>query len=373
MIRIFLLSLFLFSGLSSFSQEKKNFSWLFIYYMPYDNNLSEFGSGIVQEMKAGLQNDSIAIVIQADFMDTIPSQRILITKDSIYYFECSIENFSSPDSYRQYLSWVRTNFEFHHSALVFLDHGGRLNEICLDENPENSYLKTDSLKKIIFNFNQTNLKQPEFIFLQVCAKSVLEPLYDFSGLTPYTVCSQNTLGAPNHYYTGFFEFLSENTTISVKKLISKIPAYETNDMYYSYTLIDNSKWDLFLFSFNKWIKSLGNFQIESDKINSIKYMDETHWDLVSFIHLTPKGSKKEQERRIELMKQLDSLILLHAINPVHDQMEKYAGLSILALNHSAYEQFKTMAVYQQLNLFKLREKMTFVLTNKSEQKSINFR
>lgn len=341
--------------------------------MPYDNNLSEYGSGIVQEMKAGVQNDSIAIVILADFADTIPSQRILITKDSIYYFESEIENFSSPDSYRQYLSWVKTNFEFHHSALVFLDHGGRLNEICLDEKPDNSYLKTDSLKKVILDFNQSILKQPEFIFLQVCAKAVLEPLYDFSGLTPYTVCSQNTLGAPNHYYTDFFEFLSKNTTISVKKLISKIPEYETNDMYYSYTLIDNSKWDLFLYSFNKWINSLGNFQIEPDKINSIKYMDETHWDLVSFIHETPKGSKKEQTRRKDLMIHVDSLIFLHSINPIHDQMEKYAGISILALNHFSYEQYKSMTIHRQLNLTRLREKMIFVLKNESEQKRIKFR
>lgn len=341
--------------------------------MPYDNNLSEFGSVIINEMKAGVQNDSIAIVIQADFADTVPSQRILITKDSIYYFDCDIENFSSTDSYRQYLSWVKTNFAFHKSALVFLDHGGRLNEICLDEKPDNSYLKTDSLKKIIFDFNQSNLKQPEFIFLQVCAKAVLEPLFDFNGLSPFTICSQNELGAPNHYYTDFFQFISKNSSVSTDSLILKIPEYDTKDMYFSYTAIDNLKWDYLIHSFNKWIKSIGNFELEVENIKQITYMDEIHWDLISLIHNVPKGSKKEQSRRQELIQKLDELIVYHSINSTNDKMENYCGLSILAFHLLAYDNFKTMSIHQFLELTKLRKKISFVIKDKSIKQDVKFR
>jgi len=53
---------------------QKKLEWLFIYYMPYDNNLSNLGTRIIEMLRSGT-SDKVGVTIQADFADTTGIKR----------------------------------------------------------------------------------------------------------------------------------------------------------------------------------------------------------------------------------------------------------------------------------------------------------
>jgi hypothetical protein len=46
--------------LSNKMSEKQNYDWIFLYWMPYDNNLSVFGIPILDMLSKGVQSSNIS-------------------------------------------------------------------------------------------------------------------------------------------------------------------------------------------------------------------------------------------------------------------------------------------------------------------------
>ena len=68
MYKNIIVSIIIFFSISCLSAQKKhNTDWLFIYYMPYDNNLSGYGDTIKSMLKSGLVNKNIMVTIQSSF------------------------------------------------------------------------------------------------------------------------------------------------------------------------------------------------------------------------------------------------------------------------------------------------------------------
>ena len=113
------------------------YEWVFVYYMSYDNDLSSFGEVILGDLRSGLSNSKIAVVVQADFIDSKGMKRI-----GLYYAdgkarrkESILKSEDSADEaeLRKYLKWVRKKWVAKNYCIIFLNHGGRLNNICLDQ------------------------------------------------------------------------------------------------------------------------------------------------------------------------------------------------------------------------------------------------
>ena len=90
---------------------KKVYEWVFVYYMSYDNDLSPFGEVILKDLSKGLSNSKVAVVVQADFIDSSGMKRI-----GLYYAdgkthrnESLLRSEDSADDaeLRKYLEWVR--------------------------------------------------------------------------------------------------------------------------------------------------------------------------------------------------------------------------------------------------------------------------
>lgn len=204
----------------SFAQKIK-LDWLFIYYMPYDNNLSHLGTDIVEMLKKGTSKN-IGAIIQADFSDTIGMKRYSLINNKIDSIKLNCENSVEIKTFRSYLNWIYENYSANNYVITFLDHGGQLNEICIDNYPTENWFNISELSDEIGIFNMKTGKKPELLFLQVCSHGNLEVAFEFKECANYTLFSQIELGAPNSYYEKTLKLLNTKKNINGKKL-AEIP------------------------------------------------------------------------------------------------------------------------------------------------------
>jgi Clostripain family len=347
--RIILLMLVVGQALYCNSQKLKS-EWLFSYYMPYDNNLSRYGNEIIDMIKDSIKNQNVIAVVQADFNNSSGMIRYIIRKNSIKKIPVENEYSAFSKSYEDYLKWVNNNFDFKKSAIVFLDHGGKLDELCLDETPVHSFLKVDSLNQIFKKVNGN--KKIDLLFLQVCTKGSIEPLYEFKDVARYTLCSQTELGAPNYYYPKLFADISKQKNIETLDVLSDIIAYDRHDMYSSYTCIDNSKMDSFYILLNEFIKVIKKqpaLEMVAEP-KKVSYYGETYWDLTSFLKNISLKDETLQDLRTSLIKFLNNkLIIFNKLNPARSTMDGYCGLSIYALvNEAQYYNLKLYSIVKEI-------------------------
>jgi cysteine peptidase C11 family protein len=318
----------------------------FIYWMPYDNNLSVWSDSIYAMINTGITNEKIIVTVQKDDTGIDGMTRSIITKNEIINETIEEDNSASGISYDQYLEWVAQKVRSKKYVIVFLDHGGKLDQVGLDEYPNKEFLRIDSIKIAIEKFNRLNGKKAEMIFLQVCTKGSIEPIYELKDVANYTMFSQTVLGAPNFYYTSFFREISissELAHISGLKMAELIAQFERADMYQSLVCIDNSKFDTFTKEFKSF---LGNYTIATDyRISNnllLFYYGQTYFDLISFIE-----SFQGIDNR-KLIVSINELVVMNKINPENNLMQGYCGISLLAMQKDYLEKVK---IYEHLAFF----------------------
>ena len=326
--------------------EKIRTDWLFIYYMPYDNNLSGYGETIIKKIGDNIKSKNVIATIQAEFADSIGMKRYILTNKGITVTSTDDDQSASIHTYQEYLKWVKEKVEYKKLAVVFLDHGGKLDEICLDEKPINQFLKIDDLKSALINI--LGKRSIDLLFLQVCTKGVMEALYEFKDTAKYTLCSQIELGAPNDYYQGLFSAFSKRTINTGYDVAELIVNHEKLRMYNSYTLVDNTKMDNVFSLFSDLIIETKNMNIQlSDKPFDIYYAHDRYWDIISFFEKMP-----ETECKIRLMEFIKSeLIVFHKISRLPFQpgiMKNHSGLSICGLMDNKYDKLEFYQLLQPI-------------------------
>lgn len=346
------------------AQKKYKTEWLFIYYMPYDNNLSGHGDTIKNMLKKGLINENVMVTIQADFADTLGINRYILTKDTIIKNNILNEKSASTNTFNNYLTWVESNFISKNYCLIFLNHGGGLDELCLDENPDVNFLKIDSINNVILNFNKQIGKKIELIFLQVCAKGSIEAIYEIKKCSNYTMFSQVVLGAPNYYYEKMLKYVAQNPNLSAYNIAEQIVINEREDMYNSYVCIDNNKFDSLKIHFNAFIRSFNH----TDKIGLYKsrlmqynYYDEYYWDIKSFLNSQESDKNTEAKKETLLNFILNELIIFNKPNPAYPIMDKYCGLSIFAFINEKYNlKYSHLQFFKDIKIKKIQDKFYFI-------------
>jgi len=333
--------------------EKLKTDWLFVYYMPYDNNLSENGEIIIKLIADNIQSENVIVAIQAEFADSPGMKRYLITNKGIAITDLDNKESASIRAYQEYLKWVKGKIAYNKLAVVFLDHGGKLDEVCLDEKPIMQFLKVDEINSVFLDvFGKNSI---DLLFLQTCVKGVLEALYEFRDTAKYTLASQYLLGAPNSYYEGLFSAFSDQTITTGRDIAELIADNEAVDMYNSYTLVDNSKMEKLYTLFSEYIAQMqnGNRAVSitgytyhlKDSSNNTVLADERYWDVISFLK-----SKPETANREGLITYIQNeLIVFHRINPRRSgAMSRYSGLSISGATDNRYDRLKFYKLLQPI-------------------------
>lgn len=324
--------------------------------MPYDNNLSYLGEDVISMINNGIDSKKVNAVVQADFNDTLGMRRTVITKNGKSHSQVKSENSASIDVYNDYLTWVNERFHFEKCAIIFLDHGGGLNEVGLDEQPEKGFLKVTDIRKSLKKFNKTHGKKVDLIFYQVCNKSSLAPLYELSDYADYTLASQLQIGAPNRYYTSLFNAIGNSENLNGADVAKIISENDGIDMYSLYTCIDNSKFDELRTLFIKYIKEVDKRKdlfFNSSPI-AIEYYGERYWDLESFILNINSTRKKEVELQNQLVDFISNefIVFLKKNQHIPSKID-YCGVSITALSKAKINMYKNMRFFRKFKIKRL--------------------
>lgn len=342
---------FLSQGLS----QKIESDLTFIYWMPYDNNLSIWSDSIHAMIKTGLTNEKVFVTVQKDDFGVDGMTRSIITKSGIVNEKIEDDNSASGKSYNQYLEWVAEKVRSKRYVIIFLDHGGKLDQVGLDEYPLKDFLRIDSIKIAIEKFNKLNAKKAELIFLQVCTKGSIEPIFELKDIANYTMFSQTVLGAPNFYYSSFFKEISSSpqlANINGLKMAKLIAQFERVDMYQSLVCIDNSKFDVFTTEFKSFLSNYAqatNYNISNNLL--LFYYGQTYFDLIAFIQ-----SFRGIENR-KLIESINNLVAMNKMNPENDLMKGYCGISLLAMQKdyldkvNSYQHLRFFNTFNMSNLF----------------------
>ncbi|PWL29614.1 MAG: hypothetical protein DCO96_07595 [Fluviicola sp. XM-24bin1] len=191
------------------ASEKDSCDWIFIYYAPYDNDLSAHSDTILAQLSTASKYDNVRVVFQLDTDDTLGMYRYSISPSGVHIDTIPSEESTSNEQLQDYFNWIGDNFAFRNSAIFFLDHGGGLDEVGQDLYPDSTFIKVPDIRNVLLSFKYENNVLIDLIYLQVCAKASIEPLYELSEIADYTLACQRYLGAPNYYYKGMLQHVAK--------------------------------------------------------------------------------------------------------------------------------------------------------------------
>ena len=355
------------------SQKEKTYEWIFIYYMSYDNDLSSFGQGILRDLQKGLVNSKVAVLTQMDFIDGKGMKRIALYRSfgRTKRKEISLKNEDSadPNQLEKYFRWVRENWKANNYCIVFLNHGGRLNSMCLDEKPfldqsknkqlaSGKWLSATEAGKILADFNRMVGYKVRLLFLQQCGRAAIQNLYSFTDTAEYIMASSVTVGAPNTYYTRAIKLVAEDPNIT-GTAIAKTIMQEDKD-YTLYTLIENSELKKLPEKISPVIDSFAkNTTLKSPQTCTpiFEFEDEKFYDLKLYFQALSSANNETAAKELrDFFDWCDNhLIVSKAIkNPETSAASSYCGLSIyIPSDPNDIGRYDFLPLYRQMNLIKV--------------------
>ena len=341
--------------------QKLDSEFTFIYWMPYDNNLSSWADTIYHMIQHGISHEGIVVTVQRDLANEVGMTRSIIRKDGISHSKIQEDRSSNGLAFYDYLKWVHQKINSDKYAIIFLDHGGKLDEIGLDQYPSEGFLRVDSAAWAINQFNKLNNNIAELIFLQVCTKGSIEPVYEFKEDSKYTMFSQTVLGAPNFYYRGFFEEISRSDlyTLTGLQLSQIIVGHERIDMYQSLVTINNEafpKLERELKAFIRQRERATAYEILNNRV--LFYDGQTYFDLKAFIECF------QGVESTDLLKAIDELVVMNKINPSDQTMSKHSGISLMAMQKDylqKLEKYGHLRFFQEFPMAELYHTSTHLL------------
>jgi hypothetical protein len=224
------------SGVRAGDAAAPKYDWGVAYYLSYDNDLGRAGQIIARAVRAGVTSEKCVAAVQADLPGPGGMQRVSITSTGATQTRIASEDSASEDQAIAYLEWFVKTYPCRHYAFIFPDHGGRLDEMCLDLEPETDgkfWMSGKVLGEKLRELKKTLPGELELLFLQQCGRGSLENLYSFCGTANFIMSSPVPVGAPNSYYTAFHRWLPDHPDASGKELAEKIAAEDKDFTVYT--------------------------------------------------------------------------------------------------------------------------------------------
>ncbi|MCA8925740.1 MAG: hypothetical protein KDD82_28280 [Planctomycetes bacterium] len=232
------------------SEAPQTYDWVLHYYMAYDNNLERCGPPIVDMLAKGITSEKLAIVVSADYADTKGMRRYLLTKGERKVLELEEEGSAEEETLAAELDWVRQSYPAKKYAVVFLNHGGGLGQMSLDERPGKqggqTWLYPPEVARVVTAWREQVKAaegEVELVFYQQCGKGSLENYHCMRTAARYVMGSQTVVGAPNYYYSAAIEHLCEHPEADGLELAKQITQHETANMFTTYTTLDSAQLD----------------------------------------------------------------------------------------------------------------------------------
>lgn len=211
--------------------------WVLIYAMSYDNNLSLYGPRILDALGRGVKGGKTLVTVLADDPDPSGLTRHVVSSDGRTSQRLATDDSASEAVLGDYLSWIAKAHPSKHYALIFLDHGGRLDEMCFDERPGGGgtkhWLNARLVGERLRAFRAEVRGSVELVFLQQCGRGSVQNLYNFRNTAAAVLASQHNVGAPNTYYEPTLQWLDAHPDTSGVELASRIMADDRDFITYA--------------------------------------------------------------------------------------------------------------------------------------------
>jgi hypothetical protein len=295
--------------ITQISYAYNGYDWVFIYYMPYDNDLNRYGEIILGEISKGVYGaNNIAVVVQADFKDSEGMRRISFSNGKRKTEDPpGSENSADEKEYEKYLNWVKDNWPADNYAVVLLGHAGGLDSICLDDDlfeqtkkgkggpALRKWMNARRVGNICKKFNQDTGQKVKLLFLQQCGRGSLENVYNFMDSADYILASPVKIYAreKNTYYAEMLRQVAKKADDLSGEDIARIIVAE--DRRNTYTLIENSKLHDLPEKLNGLLDTLKENKINLKSLNIPKLLEivfeppetlynEKNYDVEEFLH-----------------------------------------------------------------------------------------
>ncbi len=356
-----------------FPSKEKTYDWIFIYYMSYDNDLSVYGQTILGNLQKGIVNSKIAVVVHADFSDSKGMKRIALYrtfgKSKRKEIPLKSEDSTDPAELKKYFEWILQNYKAKNYCIVFLDHGGKLNNMCLDQKPFQDQSKNKQLAtgkwlpateagKILADFNEKVDGKVRLLFLQQCGRATIQNLYNFTDAAEYIMASPVTVGAPNTYYTKVLKSVAEDPNITGAAIAKTI--MQEDEHYTFYTLIENSELKNLPKRISPVLTSFtqnASLKPPPSCIPIFEFEGEKFYDLFSFLQALSSSNNKTDTKELQnfLGWCENYLIVSKSIkNPETANASSYCGLSIyIPTDQNDIGQYDFLPLYRQTKLIKV--------------------
>jgi hypothetical protein len=308
-------------------------------------------------------------VVQADYADRTGMKRIVMypsygkPKKKEIFLES--ENSADPAELKKYFKWVQAKWTAKNYCVVFLNHGGRLNDMCRDDRPLKSRVRNNAnfrqwlpaaeAGKIVADFNKEVEGKVRLLFLQQCGRATIQNLYNFLDAGEYIMASPVIVGAPNTYYTKTLASVACDPNITGDVMAETI--MREDEHYTLYTLVSNSelrklpeKLDPVLNSFRR----ASTLNPPQSGFTIFEYDDEMFYDVKAYFQALNSANndiaRGELENFFEWCE--EHLIVSKAVKGTELSDEAHhSGLSIyVPSNQEQVERYDFLPFHQQTTL-----------------------
>ncbi|MEK7269337.1 MAG: clostripain-related cysteine peptidase [Planctomycetota bacterium] len=181
--------------------------------MSYDNDLEPAGPVILDAIEKGVKGTKIAVAVLADDQKPTGLKRIVLDASGRRTETLDTDDSASEAVLADFLAWVAREYPSRHFALVFLNHGGRLDEMCRDNRtgtPKLSgWMSARKVGETLRAFKPRLAGSFDLLYLQQCGRSSVENLFSFRGTAKAVLASEMEVGSPNTYYEPLLQWLDK--------------------------------------------------------------------------------------------------------------------------------------------------------------------
>ncbi len=267
--------------------------WTVVYYMSYDNNLERCGPVILDGLEKGVKDPAIAVTVLHDDRRRDGLNRHVLTAAGRATEKLATDDSASEETLREYLSWAARTHPAKRLAVVFLDHGGKLDEMCADEWPKEGgtkhWLSAKLVGPILRDFAKS--ANVELLFLQQCGRGSIDNLYAFRGAAATVMASQTTVGAPNTYYEKSMKWLAANPKATGAELAKRIAG--DDEHFTNYAWVDGKALAELPGRLAPAVKALDKAALPTGLKPCFPCDGEANYDLVAWLEAACGDASKE--------------------------------------------------------------------------------
>ena len=262
--------------------------WAFLYWIPYDNDLSRFAQPVLDQLQRGAANSSTLVAAQVDTPELANMQRIVFTRAGARTAMAPGHDSASGEELAQFLEWGAQAVPAENYVIAILGHGGSLGELSQDQRTQ-GWMRVEALAAALDRFKSAIGAKPAVLYLQNCNKGTIETYYALRGCAHVTLASQALLGAPNFYYERVLASLSDDNAATSMEVAKRIAEFERADTLATLVGTDNIQLDELpqrLKPLLEAVRASGIRELQPGDLITYAYPDangEKHVDLIGLL------------------------------------------------------------------------------------------